>query len=536
VEFGHFCLVWAGLLNEQTGWVESITPQGPASAGFPAVRVSIDPALPEGRGYSGDVLREGSHYVINDYYAAPRDVPWATQSRSAGVRSMVSLPLKRHGQCVGVMNVYADEVNYFTDDLVRVLEEIAMSVSFALEYMERDALRAEAEDELRRSEARFRSLTELSSDWYWKEDENMRFTYLSSQIEDLTGYSRDSFIGKTRWELENMTPMSTTWAEHRAVLEARRPFRDLELRRIEQEGVVHYLRVRGAPVFDEEGRFKGYEGVGRDITERKRVEEELRQAQAELAHVARVTTLGELAASIAHEINQPLAGIITNASTGLRMLAADPPNVEGARETARRTLRDGNRAAEVITRLRTLFSKKDAVIDSVDLNDATREVIAVSANELQKSRLIARLELAPDLPPVAGDRVQLQQVILNLLLNAADAMSAVEDRPREVIIRTEPDEGDRVRLSVRDDGVGLDRQSIDKLFEAFYTTKSDGMGIGLSVSRSIIDRHQGRLWATPNEGPGATFSFSIPCATEDATSTQLATLLGRSPSGPRATS
>jgi C4-dicarboxylate-specific signal transduction histidine kinase len=275
--------------------------------------------------------------------------------------------------------------------------------------------------------------------------------------------------------------------------------------------------------------------VGRDITERKRVEEELRQAQAELAHVARVTTLGELAASIAHEINQPLAGIITNASTGLRMLAADPPNVDGARETARRTLRDGNRAAEVITRLRTLFSKKDAVIDSVDLNEATREVIAVSANELQNGRLIVRLELGVDLPPVAGDRVQLQQVILNLLLNAVDAMSAVEDRPRQVIIRTEPDEGDRVRLSVQDDGVGLERQSIDKLFEAFYTTKSDGMGIGLSVSRSIIERHQGRLWATPNEGSGATFSFSIPCATHDKTSAQLASLLGRSQSGPRAT-
>jgi PAS domain S-box-containing protein len=257
VEFGHFSLVWAGLLNEQTGWVESIAPQGPASAGFPAVRVSIDPALPEGRGFSGDALREGRLYVVNDYYAHPRGVPWAAQSRAAGVKSMVTLPLKRHGRCVGVMNVYADEVGYFTDDLVRLLEEIAMSVSFGLEYMERDALRAQAEDELRRSEARFRSLTELSSDWYWKEDENMRFTYLSRRVEEMTGYSRDSFIGKTRWELENMTPVSTSWPEHKAVVEARRPFRDLELRRIGQDGVVRYLSVSGAPVFDEQGLFKG---------------------------------------------------------------------------------------------------------------------------------------------------------------------------------------------------------------------------------------------------------------------------------------
>jgi signal transduction histidine kinase len=167
--------------------------------------------------------------------------------------------------------------------------------------------------------------------------------------------------------------------------------------------------------------------------------------------------------------------------------------------------------------LRTLFSKKDAVMDSVDLNEATREVIAMSSSELQRGRLVARLELADDIPPVAGDRVQLQQVILNLLLNAADAMRAVEDRPKQLVIKTQHDEGDRVRLSIQDVGVGLDPQIADKLFDAFFTTKSDGMGIGLSVSRSIIERHHGRLWAAPNDGPGATFSFSIPCASDGVT-------------------
>ena len=233
--------------------------------------------------------------------------------------------------------------------------------------------------------------------------------------------------------------------------------------------------------------------------------------------MARVTSLGALTASIAHEVNQPLSGIITNASTCLRMLAADPPNVDGARETARRTIRDGNRASDVITRLRALFSKKDATTESVDLNEATREVIALSLSELQRNRVILRAELADDLPPVTGDRVQLQQVILNLLLNASDAMSGVDDRPRQLVIRTERDEGDRVRLTVQDAGVGFDPQAVDRLFEAFYTTKSDGMGIGLSVSRSIIESHHGRLWATPNDGPGATFSFSIPRRPEGAT-------------------
>jgi signal transduction histidine kinase len=223
-----------------------------------------------------------------------------------------------------------------------------------------------------------------------------------------------------------------------------------------------------------------------------------------------------LTASIAHEVNQPLSGIITNGSTCLRMLAANPPNVDGARETARRTIRDGHRASEVITRLRALFGNKNTVTESVDLNEATREVIALSFSELQRGRVILKQELSDDLPPVAGDRVQLQQVILNLLRNASDAMSSVDDRPRQLMIRTEREEGGSVSLTVQDVGMGLDPQSVDRLFDAFYTTKSDGMGIGLSVSRSIIERHRGRLWATPNDGPGATFSFSIPRALKGA--------------------
>ena len=225
-------------------------------------------------------------------------------------------------------------------------------------------------------------------------------------------------------------------------------------------------------------------------------------------------SLGALTASIAHEVNQPLSGIITNASTCMKMLDADPPNVDGARETARRTIRDGRRAADVITRLRALFTNKDATTELLDLNEATREVIALSRTELERNRVITRTQLADPLPPVTGDRVQLQQVILNLLRNGSDAMRTVDDRPRELLFRTEVEEGDRVRLSVQDAGIGFEQQSLDRLFQTFYTTKNDGMGIGLSVSRSIIENHHGRLWATPNEGPGVTFSFSIPCAVD----------------------
>src|SRR5215467_6983237 len=252
-------------------------------------------------------------------------------------------------------------------------------------------------------------------------------------------------------------------------------------------------------------------GALQDVTESKLAEGALNSARSELAHVARVTALNALTASIAHEVNQPLSGIVTNASTCRRMLDATPPNVEGARETARRIIRDGNRASDVVTRLRALFSKKEFTLEPLDLNEATEEVIALSLSDLQRNQVILRSALAEDLPPIIGDRVQLQQVSLNLVRNASDAMAFVEDRPRELLIRTELDEGDQVRLTVKDVGVGFTPETAGKLFEAFYTTKKDGMGIGLSVSRSIIEAHHGRLWATANDGPGATFSFCIPC-------------------------
>ena len=280
----------------------------------------------------------------------------------------------------------------------------------------------------------------------------------------------------------------------------------LEFRLQMPDGAVKYVHVAAHIRGEHE-----YIGAVQDVTERRSSEEALSKARSELAHMARVTSLGALTASIAHEVNQPLSGIITNAGTCLRMLAADPPNVEGARETVRRTIRDGNRAADVISRLRALYGKKEPTIESVDLNEATREVLALSLSELQRNRVIVQQELVDDLPLVAGDRVQLQQVILNLLRNASDAMSTIDDRPRDLLIRTEPEDDDRVRLSVSDVGIGFEPQATDKLFEAFYTTKDEGMGIGLSVSRSIIERHHGRLWAMPNGGPGVTFSFSVPC-------------------------
>ena len=272
---------------------------------------------------------------------------------------------------------------------------------------------------------------------------------------------------------------------------------------------VKYLHITAHATRDPNGALE-YIGAAQDVTQRRLSEEALSQARSELAHVARITSLGALTASIAHEVNQPLSGIITNASTCLRMLSGDPPNIDGARETARRTIRDGNRTSEVIARLRAMFSKKDFIAEAVDLNDAALEVIALSQSELQQNRVSLKHELAENLPFVKGDRVQLQQVILNLLRNALEAMSSVEDWPRRLLIVTEQETEDHVRLSVQDTGIGFEPQVADRLFEAFYTTKNDGMGIGLSLCRSIVEAHSGRLWAFKNSGPGATFAFSIP--------------------------
>ena len=377
------------------------------------------------------------------------------------------------------------------------------------------AERKRAEQELQRSEAFLAEAQHLSRigsfSWRVSTDE---ITW-SEQLYRIFQIDRDArvtfeLIG-TRIHPEDLS----VFQEHIERSRQDRSDVQLEFRLQMPDGAVKYVHV-AAHIRGDRSQLE-YIGAVQDVTERRSSEEALSKARSELAHVARITSLGVLTASIAHEVNQPLSGIVTNASTCLRMLAADPPNLDGARETARRTIRDGNRASEVVSRLRALFRKKEPTIESVDLNEATREVVVLSSSELQRNRVILQQELADDLAAVAGDRVQLQQVILNLLRNASDAMSAVDDRPRQLLIRTEADEDDHVRLTVKDVGVGFAPHSADRLFESFYTTKNDGMGIGLSVSRSIIESHHGRLWATPNDGPGVTFSFSVPCRPEGLT-------------------
>src|SRR6266576_623927 len=253
----------------------------------------------------------------------------------------------------------------------------------------------------------------------------------------------------------------------------------------------------------------------RTRAERSRAEHALREAQAELAHVTRVMTMGELAASIAHEINQPLAAVVANANACLRWLAGAVPNLDEAREAVGRIVRDGNRASDVIGRIRALFKKSGDEKALLDINEVIHEVVGLIQSEIQKNGVALGMALARGLPRVMGDRVQLQQVILNLVMNGIEAMSAVTDRPRDLVIRSDPYESDKVLIAIQDSGIGLNPESLDHLFAAFFTTKPKGMGMGLAISRSIVENHGGRLWAVPNNGPGATFQFTLDIGIEE---------------------
>ncbi len=359
------------------------------------------------------------------------------------------------------------------------------------------------------------SLLDLTHDTVFVRDTSDLITYWNRGAEERYGWKKEEAIGKISHQLMQ-TIFPASLEEINAEL----------LRTGRWDGVLVHTGRDGKQVIaasrwslqrDKQGLPAAILETNNDITEQKRAEEALRQAQAELAHVTRVTTLGELAASIAHEVNQPLAGVVTNGNACLRWLAGDSPNLDEAREAVRRILRDGNRASDVISRIRALVSKTDTKKSRLDVNDAIQEVVALAQGEVRRNRVALRTELAADVPLVVGDRVQLQQVILNLVMNGVEAMASVADRPRELLIYSQPHESDKVLVAVRDSGTGLHSENVDRLFEPFFSTKPKGMGMGLAISRSIIESHGGRLWAVPNDGPGVTFAFALPCETAGAT-------------------
>src|SRR6266404_1820287 len=382
--------------------------------------------------------------------------------------------------------------------------EIPRAVVFALAAFFVGSLSAgqrRATEALRESEQRFRDYAETASDWLWETGPDHRITRISEHI-DAVGIAPSRIPGVARWDIAtDIESEPEKWRRHREMLDAHQAFRDFVYSTVNESGSPVYVRTSGKPVFGAKGNFLGYRGTGADITAIIRAdhaEEALRKAQMELAHVTRVTTLGELTASIAHEVNQPLAAIVANAEACLRWLDHEIPDLGAARRSVEWVIDDGNRASEVIRRVRALANKTDIEKVALDVNNVIREVIALVQHELISHQVSLRMELAPALPVIPGDRVQLQQVVINLMINGVEAMQSVTDRPRELVIRSSQDEAQQVLVSVADCGVGISAENADRLFNAFFTTKASGMGMGLSICRSIIEAHGGRLWATAN--------------------------------------
>jgi PAS domain S-box-containing protein len=431
-----------------------------------------------------------------------KDELWFQLAIEHGLKSCWSTPvMSTTGQVLAVFALYYTESKAPSPLERDFIKQFAHFASIAIERIQGDAALKRSEAFL--SEAQRLSLTggmlwkSCTDEWLWSEEVYRIFGFDKALIP-----TRELMM--TRLHPDDVAAFDEVYVRQL------HEFVDFEYdhRLLMPDQSVKHLHLVAHANLDNDGE-RTYTAAVQDITERRRSEEALSGLRSELARVARVTSMGALTASIAHEVNQPLFGITTNASTCVRMLGGDPPNLEGAREMMRRIIRDGNRASEVIARLRAMFVKHDPTTELVDLNEATKEVVALSIGELQRSGVVLQTDLADGLPPVIGDRVQLQQVILNLCLNAADAMSSIENRPRQLLISTGKDR-DAIRLIVQDSGVGFESGAAERLFEAFYTTKRGGMGIGLSVSRSIIESHHGRLWAAPNDGPGATFGFSLP--------------------------
>ncbi len=371
----------------------------------------------------------------------------------------------------------------------------------------------QAQERIRESERQLRLLTEVIPQQIWSSDPAGSIDYCNQPLLEYVGRTMDQMRGScltdpahpddrdrviTSWQaaLSDGTPLATEWRVQRA------------------DGDYRWFFSRALPLRATGGQIIRWYGTNTDIEDRKRAEQALLDTQTELAGVARLTTMGELAASIAHEVNQPLAAIVTNANACLRWLGSGRPNLQETREAVERIVEDGHRASDVIRRIRALLAKSATPPSPQDVNQVVHQALAFVRDRLSANRVVVRTNLSGHLPPVRGDRVQLQQVVLNLLINAIEAMAGVADRRRTLQIRSDVDERHRVVVSVRDTGAGIAAGDTDRLFDPFFTTKPDGMGLGLSISRSIVEAHGGELWAAADEGEGATFAFALPTGTD----------------------
>ena len=455
------------------------------------------------------------HTVIRTRQSVILEEAWAQNPfsgdpyiREKRARSILCLPLVKQTKLVGVLYLENNLASHvFTPARILLLELLTSQAAISLEN-------ARLYANLLTSEERWRNLFENVPVGVALVDSRRRYVAANPAFQRMTGYSES--------ELQCFSPADITHEDDRAATEAYIEAVDAgksKTRRYEKR----YRRKDGAVIWADVAAFLTLAtgsapilaAVAVDITERKRAEEDVRKAQSDLAHASRMTALGELTASIAHEVNQPLAAVVSGGAACLRWLDRGTPNLDEARRAVEWIVMEGNRAAEVIRRVRALVNKTDTQKAPLDINGVIGEVIALVQHELVSRGVSLRMELAPALPPVLADRVQLQQVLINLVMNGIEAMELVTDRARELTIRSRQDENDKLLVTVEDRGKGISAENADRLFKSFFTTKSGGMGMGLSICRSIIEVHGGRISAINNTGPGATFQFALPLHQED---------------------
>jgi len=486
-------------------------------------------------GSCGTAAYRATPVIVCDIATDPLWADFRALALAHELRACWSSPiLSSEGRVLGTFAIYYREPRSPTEQERNLIDQITHLASIAIE-------RARAEELVRDSERRYRYIFESAGASIWEED----FSQVKAAIDELkAGGVRDfrQYFAAHPEFVERAIAMVRILDVNDATVR-------LFAAQDKQELLVSLDRVftpetrdvftgeltalaEGATGFESQTSLRTLKGdplsvvftiafpaepaelnsvlvTVTDVTEQKRAEDALRQARADIAHVSRVTTLGEMAASITHEVDQPLSGVVINANACLRFLAGPSPNLDEARDGLHAIARDGRRASEVTARIRSLARRAPAEKERLDVNAVILEVVALADGDARRARARVRTELAGQLPRVLGDRGQLQQIVFNLLLNGLEAMSAVVDRQRELVISTHAETADRVHVAVRDTGIGIDPLQAHRMFEAFYTTKRGGMGMGLSISRTIIEQQGGRLWAVPNKGPGATFHFTV---------------------------
>ena len=455
----------------------------------------------------GRALPPRERVIIEDVLADPDFEPHRQIAASAGFRAVQSTPLfSRSGEPLGVISTHFRQPHRPSGRDLRFTDLYARQ---AAEMIERKC----AEEALRGSEERFRLLVETVKEYaIFSLDPAGKITSWNAGAQHMKGYGAEEIVGEhfSRFYPAEDRDAGKPQMELR-VAAAEGRFED-ESWRMRKDGSRFWANIVITALRDPQGKLIGFSKITRDLTESKRSEEALQAAQAQMAHMARVTVMGELTSSIAHEVNQPLAAVVTNGDACLLWLGNDPPNFDKARESVAGIIKQANRASEIIKRVRALAKKTPLQKTMLGVNEVIDEVIGLVGAELARHHVSLRKELVPDLPTVFGDRVQLQQVILNLIANGIEAMEAVTERPRELSIGSKATDDARVLVSVSDCGAGIRPESVDHLFEAFFTTKQEGMGLGLSISRTIVEGHGGRLRATANKPYGATFQFTLPVA------------------------